>query len=125
MCVVSKVRGKVDGIYRGNIRNSPSTTSNGLLAGAALPDADSLSLDAVLAAEGAGVSGVLGDFHLLDLLTEGGTVSLGIRFRQHFMNSQVIIPASISGRSLRFVLIGREDGEGGRVVVPHTVFTGN
>jgi hypothetical protein len=34
-----------------------------------------VSLDGGLSAEGADVSGVLGDFHLLDLLSEGGTVS--------------------------------------------------
>jgi hypothetical protein len=34
-----------------------------------------VSLDGILSAEGAGVPGVLGDFHLLDLLSEGGTVS--------------------------------------------------
>jgi len=37
-----------------------------------------VTLDAGLAAECAGVSGVLGDFHLLHLLTEGGTISVQI-----------------------------------------------
>jgi hypothetical protein len=59
-----------------NVRDSPGTTGNGLLAGLALPDSDSSALDGVLSAEGAGVAGVLGDFHLLDLLTERGTVSV-------------------------------------------------
>lgn len=45
------------------------------MAGSALPDAHSLALDGVLATEGARVAGVLGDFHLLHLLTQGGTVS--------------------------------------------------
>jgi hypothetical protein len=35
-----------------------------------------VSLDGRLSAEGADVFGVLGDFHLLDLLSEGGTVSV-------------------------------------------------
>lgn len=34
-----------------------------------------MTLDSVLAAEGADVAGVLGDFHLLDLLTERGTIT--------------------------------------------------
>jgi len=45
-------------------------------AGPAVPNANGVSLDGGLAAEGADVSGVLGDFHLLDLLSEGGTVSV-------------------------------------------------
>ena len=59
-----------------DLRDSPGTTGNGLVAALALPDADSLALDGVLAAECAGVAGVLGDFHLLHLLTERGTVSV-------------------------------------------------
>jgi hypothetical protein len=35
-----------------------------------------MALDGVLSAEGADVAGVLGDFHLLHLLTQGGTVSV-------------------------------------------------
>ena len=35
-----------------------------------------MSLDRVFAAKGAGVSGVLADFHLLDLFAEGGAVSV-------------------------------------------------
>lgn len=46
------------------------------LAGLAVPDADGVTLDAGLAAEGADVFGVLGDLHLLDRLTERGTVPL-------------------------------------------------
>jgi len=53
----------------------PSTTSHDLLAGTALPDADGLALDRVLAAESASVLGVLRDFDLLDLATERGTVT--------------------------------------------------
>lgn len=34
-----------------------------------------MALDGDLSAEGAGVLGVLGDFHLLDLFSERGTVS--------------------------------------------------
>ena len=54
---------------------SPSTTSHDLLAGTAFPDADSLALNGVLAAESAGVLGVLRDFDLLDLSSERGTVT--------------------------------------------------
>lgn len=52
-----------------------STTSNGALARLAVPDAGSVSSDGGLAAEGAGVLGVLGDFHLLHLLSERGTIT--------------------------------------------------
>jgi hypothetical protein len=52
-----------------------STTSQGLLAALALPDTDSGTLDSVLAAEGASVSGVLSDFHLLDHLSQGSTIT--------------------------------------------------
>merc|ERR1712054_561647 len=51
------------------------TTSDNALAALAVPDADSLAADGDLAAEGAGVLGVLSDFHLLHLLTQGGTVT--------------------------------------------------
>jgi len=59
-----------------NLRNGVGTTGNGLVATAALPDTNSLALDGVLSAEGADVAGVLLDFHLLHLLTQGGTVSI-------------------------------------------------
>lgn len=62
-----------------DLRDGPGTSSNDLLAGAALPDSDGLSLDGVLAAEGADVSRVLRHFHLLHLLTQGGTVSIRSR----------------------------------------------
>ena len=58
-----------------DLRDGPCATGDGLVAALALPDANGLTLDGVLAAESADVSGVLGDFHLLHLLTEGGTVS--------------------------------------------------
>lgn len=56
-------------------RNGVSTTSNSSLARLAVPDTGSLSLDGGLSAEGASVLGVLGDFHLLDLLSQGSTVA--------------------------------------------------
>lgn len=65
----------------GHLRDSVGTTSNGLLAALALPDANSLALDGVLAAEGADVAGVLGDFHLLHLLTQRSTVSVDGQYR--------------------------------------------
>ena len=63
------------GIRRKNIRDNVGSSSNSLLAGLAAPDADGLALDGDLAAEGAGITRVLRDFHLLHLFTEGGTVS--------------------------------------------------
>jgi hypothetical protein len=36
-----------------------------------------VTLNSVLAAEGADIAGVLGDFHLLHLLPEGGAISVG------------------------------------------------
>ena len=53
----------------------PGTSSLSLSTTLAVPDTDSSSLDAILTAEGAGVAGVLGDFHLLDLLTQRGTIA--------------------------------------------------
>jgi hypothetical protein len=61
---------------REDVRDGVGATSNGLLAGLAVPDTDRVSLDGGLAAESADVSGVLGDFHLLHLLTEGSTISV-------------------------------------------------
>lgn len=58
-----------------NIREVVGTTSNSLVAGLAVPDTDGVTLDSGLSAEGAGVSGVLADFHLLHLLAQGGTVT--------------------------------------------------
>jgi len=52
-----------------------STTSHDLLASPALPDTGALSLDRVLTAERAVVLGVLGNFHLLDDLSQGSTIS--------------------------------------------------
>ena len=40
-----------------------------------MPDSDGGTLDRVLAAEGAGVGGVLGDLHLLDRLAESRSVT--------------------------------------------------
>jgi hypothetical protein len=59
-----------------NVRHCVCSSSDGLVTGPAVPNANGVSLDGGLAAEGADVSGVLGDFHLLDLLSEGGTVSV-------------------------------------------------
>ena len=59
-----------------NLRDSVGTTSCDLLATRALPDARRVTLDGVLSAEGAGVLGVLGDFHLLHTLSQGGTVTM-------------------------------------------------
>ena len=59
-----------------DLRHGPCTTSNGLFASSAFPNSYGVSLDSVLAAESADVSGVLCDFHLLDLFSEGSAVSV-------------------------------------------------
>lgn len=53
----------------------PCATSDGLVAGLALPDTNSLALDRVLAAKSASVTAVLRDFDLLDLTTQRATVT--------------------------------------------------
>jgi hypothetical protein len=60
----------------GYVRYSVGSSSDGLLARLAVPDSDGMSLDSGLSTECADVFGVLCDFHLLDLLSEGGTVSV-------------------------------------------------
>lgn len=60
-----------------DVRNGVSTTGHGALARAAVPDTGGLAADGDLAAESAGVLGVLADFHLLDLLTQRSTVAVG------------------------------------------------
>ena len=62
-----------------HVRDDVSSSGNGLLARLARPDTDRVATDGGLSAEGADVTGVLGDFHLLDLLTQGGTVSIGVQ----------------------------------------------
>ncbi len=53
----------------------PRPPRHRLLAALAAPDPDAVPLDRHLATKGAGVAGVLADFHLLDLFAEGGAVS--------------------------------------------------
>lgn len=43
-----------------------------------------MSLHCVFAAKGAHISSVLSDFHFLDLLSEGGTISIKIVSEMHF-----------------------------------------
>jgi len=62
-------------MFRCCIRDGVSSSGDGLLAGLAVPDTSRVALDGSLSAESAGVSGVLGDFHLLHLLTQGSTVT--------------------------------------------------
>lgn len=59
----------------GGGRDDVGSSADGLLASTAVPDANRVPLDGVLAAEGACVPGVLADFHTLDLLPQGGTIS--------------------------------------------------
>ena len=69
-------------IHGQNLRDGVGASSNGLSTALAVPDADGVSLDSVLAAEGTDVAGVLGDFHLLHLLSEGSTIT-GAIFTGH------------------------------------------
>lgn len=62
-----------------DIRYCVGSSGNGLSARLAVPDTDGMALDGDLSAEGAGVLGVLRDLHLLDLFSEGGTVSICLR----------------------------------------------
>jgi hypothetical protein len=62
-------------MYICDVRNGVGATSDGALAGLAVPDTGGVSADGDLAAESAGVLGVLGDFHLLHLLTQGSTIT--------------------------------------------------
>lgn len=76
-CRISKGKCPPPPRLRGqHIRNDPGTTSDGLLACPALPDPDRGALDGGFTAESAGVAGVLGDFHLLNLFSQGGTISV-------------------------------------------------
>lgn len=59
-----------------DIRNDVGASGNGLLARLAVPDSDRVASNSGLSAERTDVLGVLCDFHLLDLLTEGSTVSV-------------------------------------------------
>ena len=52
-----------------------SATSDLLVSSLAVPDADGGSFDSILSAEWRHVSGVLGDFKLLDDLSQGSTIS--------------------------------------------------
>lgn len=61
----------------GNLRDGVGTTSQGLLAGLARPDADGGATDSVLAAEGASVAGVLGHFLLCGVVSNLMTTGRG------------------------------------------------
>jgi hypothetical protein len=62
-----------------DLRYSPSTTGDGLLARFTVPNSNGVALDGIFAAKGTDVTGVLGDLHLLYLLSEGGAISVGKR----------------------------------------------
>lgn len=63
------------GQHGSNLRDRPCSSRNRLLARPAGPDAHRVSFDRGLSAEGTCVAGVLGDFHLLDLFSQRGTIS--------------------------------------------------
>lgn len=75
-----------------HVRHRVGSSSNSLVARLAVPDSDGMSLDGGLSAECADVFGVLGDFHLLDLLSEGSTVSVGRRKSQSALCLHVSFP---------------------------------
>jgi hypothetical protein len=58
-----------------HLRDSVCTTGHGLLTTLTLPDTDGSTLDSVLTTESTGVLGMLGDFHLLNGLSERGTIT--------------------------------------------------
>ena len=96
--------GRVEGDF--DVRENVGATGDSLLARLAVPDTGGVTLDGVLAAEGAEVAGVLRDFDLLHLLTERGTITEG------FTLVVVQGPESVSS-----VFEGAS--------VPGTVFTGD
>ncbi|CAL3968638.1 unnamed protein product [Diplocarpon coronariae] len=57
------------------VRHSVRSSSDSLIARLAIPDSDGMSLDVGLSAKRTDVLGVLSDFHLLNLLSQGCTVS--------------------------------------------------
>ena len=98
-----------------DLRNSPRASGDRLLAALAVPDSDRMSLDRVLAAESADVSGVLGDFHLLDLFSEGCTITSAVLAGHADLCilsawfSQIWIRGD--GLFVRFVILKRVDEE--------------
>lgn len=59
-------------------RYCPCTASNCLFARVAMPDTNGGTLNRILTAEGAGIPGVLRDFHLFHLLTQGSTITSAV-----------------------------------------------
>lgn len=78
-----------------------------------------MTLDGHLSAEGAGVAGVLGDFHLLNLLTERGTVTVDFVLAPCPGPDLIYIDCAFGSMVLKAV------EEGGGVFIPGTVFTGD
>ena len=74
LSVTQTTEGRADSGSGGGVHH-PGTPGHGHLAAPAGPDANSLAPDGVLAAEVAGVGGVLLDFDLLHLLTQRSTIS--------------------------------------------------
>lgn len=120
--------GRSDGVGTSAVVKSVVTSStriagfdlrNSALAGLAVPDANRVTLDAGLAAESAHVLGVLGDFHLLDRLSEGGTVSL--RKSGQFQSNVKAKSRSNRDRSLSPGFVSSSRG----LFVPSTVLAGH
>lgn len=94
----------------GNIRDSVGTTGNSLAARSAVPDTDGVALDVDLSAEGTGVLGVLGDFHLLHLLTQGSTVSVVRKNPVSISLQAVMYFEVVSGLGLGIMWRARDGG---------------
>jgi hypothetical protein len=62
-----------------NVRDGVCSSGDGLSTASAAPNSNGTTLDGYLAAESAGILGVLCDFHLLDLLSQRGTISGKLR----------------------------------------------
>lgn len=127
-----------------DVRHSVCSSSNGLSTGTAVPDTSCLALDGNFSAESAGVTGVLRDFDLFDLLTERGTVTMRAVRKctknwtpppichhpsSHAACWRTTKPTQRStstSTSTSFGRVGSIEGcECGWVCVPGTVFTGD
>ena len=104
-------------------RECVCSASNGLLARPAVPDTGGVTLHGVLSAERTGVLGVLGDFHLLDLLTERSTISVCLcrsEFVQNFPSISLSSPKLRPAHNRCRIRGVRKEGS---LILPHTVFT--
>lgn len=88
------------GRNRADIRDGVGSSSDGLVAGLAVPDSGRVSLDGGLAAESADVLGVLGDFHLLHLLSERGTISIVFKYHRSAIHSSCSLNSTLISHNM-------------------------